>query len=203
MSTTALAEHLQVASPSVSAMVKRLSLQNPPLLDYASHRGVMLTDAGRSRSLEVIRHHRLLETFLCVALGYSWDEVHEEAELLEHYISEQLEDRIAQYLENPEYDPHGSPIPTKDGRVPEIKYRPLSAVTEGAPCRVVRVEGKQEELNDYLASLGIVRDAQLTVTEKAPFDGPIYVRVGQNEKSPTHGLGLKAARSVMVEPQKK
>lgn len=200
VSTTALAEYLNVASPSVSAMVKRLSQQEPPLLDYESHRGVTLTKEGRRRALRIIRHHRLVETFLCEALGYSWDEVHEEAELLEHYISERLEDRIDTFLGHPEYDPHGAPIPSKDGVIPAVKYQPLHKIAVGAPCTVVRVEHEQMDMRDYLESLGIARDAQVTVTEKAPFEGPLYVRVGTDAKGIVHGIGVNLARQIMVEP---
>lgn len=197
VSTTALAEHLNVKSPSVSAMVKRLSTQVPPLLDYESHQGVRLTQEGLKRSLEVIRHHRLIETFLYEVLGYSWDEVHEEAELLEHYISERFEERIANYLNDPKYDPHGSPIPTLEGEMPEIKYFPLTAGTINTSYRVVRVDGPNEAIQNYLYSLGIEPETALTLIEKAPFDGPISVRL--DSSGAVHGLGMRAASRVMVE----
>jgi DtxR family Mn-dependent transcriptional regulator len=199
VSTSVLAEHLEVAPPSVSTMLKRLSQKTPPLVDYASHHGATLTEVGRRESLKVIRHHRLVETFLFQVLDYSWDEVHEEAELLEHYISERLEDRIATFLGHPEYDPHGAPIPTKDGHIPIDKYVSLDVVNEGLSARVMRVDDGDGERLRYLKSLGLVPDAEVHITKIAPFDGPIHICVGCAESGIHHAIGSSIAKSVMVE----
>jgi len=198
--TTALAERLGVASPSVTAMLKRLALHEPALVNYASHRGVTLTEAGRLRALKVIRQHRLIETFLFEVLGYTWDEVHEEAERLEHYISERFEDRISKFLGYPDFDPHGSPIPGKDGVVPVNSAVPLNKLEVGQAAKVVRVAGDEMEMRAYIDSLGIRPEALVTVTEAAPFDGPLYLKVGTGADAPVHGIGLRVAEKVAVEP---
>lgn len=199
VATTALAEKLNVASPSVTAMLKRLSQQQPALVDYASHRGATLTEAGRTRALEIIRHHRLIETFLYEVLGYTWDEVHEDAERLEHYISERFEERIARYLGYPDFDPHGSPIPRKDGVVPESRSVPLSKLPLGQAARVSRVVHPEHRVREYLVSLGIVPEARLTVSGKTPFDGPVYVEVGEGATAAKHGLSPRIAEKIEVE----
>lgn len=180
-------------------MVKRLSQLAPPMVDYESHHGVMLTEAGRSKSMKIIRHHRLLETFLVKVLGYSWDEVHDEAERLEHHVSERLEERIADYLGHPEYDPHGAPIPTKEGYLPQDKCVSLNCVREGQKVRVARVEDEDREKLRYLRSLGLVPDMELKVMHIAPFDGPIDIWVGSEGGGNRHAIGVSLAESVMVE----
>ncbi|MEJ2757300.1 MAG: metal-dependent transcriptional regulator [Anaerolineales bacterium] len=130
-STTQLAEYLNVTPASVTGMIKKLSTTTPPLLEYKKHRGVILTSQGRDVALEILRHHRLLELFLHKVLDYPWDEVDEEADRLEHVISEKFEDRIAKALGNPEYDPHGDPIPTKELVIPDITHTPLSILRPG------------------------------------------------------------------------
>ena len=116
-STNALAKKMKISAPSVTGMIQKLATSKPALVEYQKHQGVTLTKEGKRAALEVIRHHRLLEAWLVQTLGYSWDEVHEEAERLEHVISEDFEDRIAAMLGHPEFDPHGDPIPAKDGTV--------------------------------------------------------------------------------------
>src|SRR6056297_3859017 len=128
-STTRIAESLDVSSASATNMVKRLSEMG--LVDYESYKGASLTNSGRKIALEIIRHHRLLELYLLEVMGYSWDEVHEEAEKLEHHISERFEEKIAKLLDNPTHDPHGDPIPTKDGLIPEMDVEPLVNAEEG------------------------------------------------------------------------
>ena len=199
VSTNVLAERLSVASPSVSAMVKRLNEERPALINYESHRGVSLTEVGQRQALEIIRHHRLLETFLVQVLGYRWDEVHEEAERLEHYISEKLEDRIAEYLGSPEYDPHGAPIPTKDGRIPRLHCMSLTGLPEGHTVKVLRVRNDEPGVLRYLTSLGIAPGVYIAVREKAPFDGPIHVRVGDVGHEIEHAIGLNIAEIILVQ----
>lgn len=200
VATTALAEKLNVASPSVTAMLKRLSQQAPALVNYTSHRGVTLTEAGRQRALKVIRHHRLIETFLYETLGYTWDEVHEEAERLEHYISERFEERLARFLGYPDFDPHGSPIPARDGTVPVSNTIPLSELPVGQPARVVRVVHDQQEVRDYLADLGMVPDARVVVHEIGPYEGPVFLSVAEGD---TQGLSASVAAKVEVTPMQR
>ncbi len=198
VNTSSLAERLAVSPPSVSAMLKRLSQETPPLVDHEPHRGVTLTPDGLRKALVTVRHHRLIETFLCQALGYTWDEVHEEAEQLEHHISERLEDRIAEFLGHPSYDPHGAPIPTKDGHIPDHAYVSLAELEEGQRGRVLRVKHDLPDVLRYLTSLGIEPEVEVVMTEKAPFDGPVYIRVGKNADAQTHGIGRNIADMVMV-----
>jgi DtxR family Mn-dependent transcriptional regulator len=160
---------------------------------------VTLTPAGRKIALEIIRHHRLLELYLQQALGYSWDEVHAEAEKLEHVISEDFEDRIAAMLGNPERDPHGDPIPSKDGSMAQPSGQPLSDLQAGQQARVAHVRDDDPALLRYLAEIGIVPDATIVVAKKAPFDGPLHVQVGPKTDSPAHALGRHVTDQVFVE----
>lgn len=199
VSTNALAEKLGVKSGSVTGMIQKLAEDSPRLVDYEKHRGVVLTPAGRKIALEVIRHHRLIELYLHQALGYTWDEVDAEAEMLEHVISEDFEDRIAAVLGNPERDPHGDPIPRKDGTVADPCGRPLTSLTVGQPARVSRVRDDDPALLRYLAEIGIVPDATITIVEKAPFEGPLHVRVGSGKSA--HALGRQVTDQVFVEAE--
>jgi DtxR family Mn-dependent transcriptional regulator len=142
--------------------------------------GVELTDVGRQAALEVIRHHRLLETYLATRLGMSWDEVHREAEILEHHVSEALADRIAEALGHPERDPHGHPIPTSAGQVAIIPSRRLSELAQGAEAVVGRVDDRDDALLRFLAERGLVPDVHVEVLAHSPFGGPISVRVGDD-----------------------
>lgn len=197
VSTNALAEKLGVKSGSVTGMIQKLAEDSPCLVNYEKHRGVSLTPAGRKIALEVIRHHRLIELYLHQALGYSWDEVDAEAERLEHVISEDFEDRIAALLGNPERDPHGDPIPRKDGTVADLSGEPLSGLTAGQQARVARVRDDDPALLRYLAAIGIVPDALISIAEKAPFEGPLHVRVGSGKNA--HALGKHVTDQVFVE----
>ncbi len=176
VTTSALAERLTVAPASVTEMVQKLARMQPALVDYERHRGVALTEAGRKIALEVIRHHRLIELYLAEALGYGWHEVHAEAERLEHVISEEFEDKIAAALGDPERDPHGDPIPTREGEVAEPCRRALSQVTAGETVRVARVRDEDPAFLTHLTELGLVLRAPLRVT-RAPEGGPLSVEV--------------------------
>jgi len=178
VSTTALAQRLRVTSPSVTGMLKRLAAQDPPLVDYERYQGVALTPAGERLALAVIRRHRLLELFLARALNYSWDEVHAEADRLEHVISERLEDRIAAWLGDPSTDPHGDPIPTKEGKVARSTCHPLSDLQRGETGRVASALDEDPAVLRYLAEKGLVPGAAITVTDRVPFGGPVVVKVG-------------------------
>jgi DtxR family Mn-dependent transcriptional regulator len=165
-------------------------------LGYATQvkrQGVELTSAGRQAALEVIRHHRLLETYLATRLGMPWDEVHREAEVLEHHVSGALADRIAEALGHPERDPHGHPIPTSAGHVATTPARRLSEVPEGATAVVGRVDDRDDALLRFLAERGLVPDAGVEVLGHAPFGGPISVRVDGE-----HGVEVPPAAAAAV-----
>ncbi len=196
VNTTALAERLNVAPASVTGMVKKLAEDRPRLVNSERRNGVSLTPAGQKIALEVIRHHRLLELYLHQALGYSWDEVDAEAEKLEHVISEGFEDRIAALLGQPELDPHGAPIPTKEGTVAPLAGARLSQMDVGQQGRVARVCDDDPALLRYLAELGLKPDAAIAVVGRSPFDGPMHVRVGN--RSP-QALGKQVTDHVFVE----
>lgn len=197
VSTSALAERLKVAPPSVTGMLQKLADARPQLVNYERHHGATLTPAGRKVALEIVRHHRLIELYLKEALGYGWDQVHAEAERLEHVISEALEDKIADALGNPTVDPHGDPIPAKDGSVAPQSRTTLSQVDAGQTARVARVRDEDPALLRYLAELGIIPDATLTVAGRAPFEGPMHIRVG-DVASEAHALGRTVTDQVFV-----
>jgi DtxR family transcriptional regulator, Mn-dependent transcriptional regulator len=193
VSTSQLAEQLGGLKPaSVTGMVKKLAELN--LLTHTPYQGVRLTPIGERVALEVVRHHRLLELYLVEALGFTWDEVHEEAEVLEHYISEKLEARIAAHLGDPPFDPHGDPIPALNGALPYRTEQRLADLAPGTTARIVRVRDQHAERLRYVASLGIVPGAEVHVAAVAPFDGPVTVRV-QDALQP---LDRRIARTIFV-----
>jgi DtxR family Mn-dependent transcriptional regulator len=191
VSTTALAERLEVRPASVSGMLKKLTFLG--LVEHEPYHGVRLTERGRLVALEVIRHHRLLELFLVESLGMSWDEVHAEAEVLEHVLSEDLEELIAAKLGDPTLDPHGDPIPSRDLTVPADEARALYDLEPGERGTFVRVSDDPEMLR-FLAERGIAPGASLEVVERQPFDGPVYARSGRK----VHVLGATLARAMRV-----
>lgn len=181
--TALVAERLGVAAPSVSAMVKRL--QEGDLVEHAGRGRVMLTAHGRAHALSIVRRHRLLETFLHQSLDVPWDEVHAEAEALEHALSERLEDRIDAALGHPIRDPHGDPIPPKAGTHEERSESPLDRAAPGTSFLVQRVSDRDSDALRYLDALGIRPGVTLAVEERAPFGGPLWVQVGDQR----HALG--------------
>src|ERR687895_837422 len=185
VSTTALAGQLEVAAASATNMLKKL--HSVGLVSHVPYRGTALTDAGRKIALEVVRHHRLLETYLAEVLGVPWDRVHEEAEVLEHVLSEDLEDRIASFLGDPTRDPHGHPIPAKDGSMNLPSDRRLWEVAIGKQIVVERVSDDRPEALRYLAEAGIKPGARVEVTRRGPVEGPLFVR--------THGSQEEVALS--------
>jgi len=194
VSTSALAERLDVAAASASAMVKRL--ESMGLARREPYHGVELTPAGERVALEVIRHHRLLELYLAEALDMPWDRVHEEAEVLEHAISPALSELIADKLGHPTHDPHGDPIPTASGEIEEGRSRPLGDLEPGQGGRFVRVSDSDPEVLRYLSSRGIAPGDRFEVVERQPFDGPLTVRFGSVE----HVLGGALLVMMRVEP---
>ncbi len=193
VSTSALAERLDVAAASASAMVKRL--ESLGLAHRERYHGVELTPAGERVALAVIRHHRLLELYLAEALGMPWDQVHREAEVLEHAISPELSELIARKLGNPTHDPHGDPIPTLGGEIEEGASRPLAELQPGDRGTFVRVSDSDPEALRYLAERGIVPGEDFDVRERQPFGGPLVVRFASGE----HALGGALVEMMRVE----
>jgi DtxR family Mn-dependent transcriptional regulator len=193
VSTNAIADRLGVSAASASSMVKRLD--GLGLATHVPYRGVQLTEAGTKVALEVLRHHRLLELYLSETLGVPWDRVHDEAEVLEHVLSEELEELIAAKLGDPTHDPHGDPIPTRDGHVVEATTTALDDLLTGARGRFVRVSDSDPAMLRYLADRGIAPGAELEVVDKQPFGGPVFARFG----SDVHVLGGDLARAMRVE----
>ncbi len=155
VSGTAIAQHLGIRAASVTGMLQKLAVQKPPLVQYKKHHGARLMPAGQARALEVLRHHRLLERFLHDFLDYSWDEVHDEAERLEHFISERLEDRIAAKLGDPETDPHGHLIPERDGVLPQRKEVLLTGWACGVPAVVTSVSDRDPAALREMTRIGL------------------------------------------------
>jgi DtxR family transcriptional regulator, Mn-dependent transcriptional regulator len=191
-STTALADRLAVRPASVSGMLKKLDALG--LVAHERYRGVRLTEAGRKVALEVLRHHRLLELYLAEGLGMSWDAVHAEAEVLEHVLSEELEEVIAAKLGNPTLDPHGDPIPSRDLTVADVRSRSLYSLEPGERGTFVRVSDSDSDMLRFLEARGIAPGASLELLEKQPFDGPLFVRFG----SEVQVLGATLARAMRV-----
>jgi DtxR family Mn-dependent transcriptional regulator len=175
--TNQIAARMEVTPASVTNMIQKLAETNPPLLDYRKHHGVQLTPEGERVALEIIRHHRLLEMFLHETLGYSWDEVHEEADRLEHVISEEMEERIAISLGNPLHDPHGDPIPSRDLQMPQSTAIILSQLRPFQKAQVKRVSDSDPDLLRFLSERGIEPAAQLEVLDYSPFDNNLQVQV--------------------------
>ena len=193
VSTTALAARLHVTPGSVSAMVKKLD--DLDLVTHTPYRGVRLTAAGRRTALEVIRHHRLLELFLAEVLEMPWDRVHQEAEVLEHVLSSELEEIIAAKLGNPTRDPHGDPIPSAEFEIEEQETRSLADLQPGATGIFVRVSDSDPAILRYLGERGVTPGARFEVVERQPFGGPLFVRFG----SDVHPLGGDLAQAMRVE----
>ncbi len=173
--TSAIAQALDVAPPSVTGMVKRLSESG--LLEHVPYRGVQLTRTGRRAALRMMRRHRILETYLTTKLGYDWDSVHEEAERMEHAVSDGLIERMAMALGNPRYDPHGAPIPTQTGEIEEPDLTPLAEIAVGTTAELRMVSDKDSELLRYIASLGLKPGVAFDVISRQPFNGPITIRL--------------------------
>jgi DtxR family transcriptional regulator, Mn-dependent transcriptional regulator len=193
VSTNALAHRLGVTPASASGMVRRLDELG--LVTHVPYRGVRLTSDGQALALEVLRHHRLLELYLSESLGVPWDRVHDEAEVLEHVLSEDLEDLIAAKLGDPTHDPHGDPIPTRDGRIEERATQALDSLESGQGGTFVRVSDSDPEMLRYLAERGVSPGDRLEVVERQPFGGPVFARFGPD----IHVLGGGLASAMRVE----
>lgn len=194
VATNDIAQRLNIAPASVSGMVRRLADQG--LLGYERYRGVTLTDAGRRAALRTIRRHRIIESYLSSALEYPWDRVHDEAERLEHAASDELVDRMAEAIGEPVVDPHGAPIPSREGLVDETEYLTLDELGAGYGARVVRVSDDDPEMLRYLKELEIVPGAEVVIISRAPYQGPISLRISGHLLA----IGPALAGQVMVEP---
>jgi DtxR family Mn-dependent transcriptional regulator len=193
VTNNALAERLGVTPASASSMVKKLDEMG--LVTHVPYKGVKLTESGRRVALEVLRHHRLLELYLAESLGVPWDRVHDEAEILEHVLSEELEELIAAKLGNPTHDPHGDPIPTAALEIEERPTQALAALPTGASGLFVRVSDSDPNMQRYLADLGITPGDRFEVVDRQPFGGPLFARFdGQ-----VHAFGGELAAAMRVE----
>lgn len=194
VATNDIAQRLSLTPASVSGMVRRLA--DHGLLSYERYRGVTLTETGRRAALRTLRRHRVIEAYLSGALDYPWDRVHEEAERLEHAASDELVDRMAAAIGEPVVDPHGAPIPSRDGLVDETEYLSLAELGAGYGARVVRVSDDDPEMLRYLGEMAIVPGTEVVIISKAPYEGPITLRVDRV----TLSIGPALAARVLVEP---
>ena len=192
--TNEIAAELGFAPASVSGMVRRLAEQG--LITHERYRGVKLTKAGRRAALRTIRRHRVIEAYLAKALGYPWDRVHDEADRLEHAASDELIDRMAAAIGEPTTDPHGAPIPTRDGLLADPPLVGLDEVPVGSRVSIERVGDRDAEQLRYLAEVGITPGRVVQVLSRAPFDGPIELRVGRATRS----IGPALAKQILVQP---
>ena len=195
--TNQIAERMGVTAASVTNMIQKLAATQPPLLEYRKHHGVVLTGDGEKVALEIIRHHRLLEMYLHQMLGFGWDEVHAEADRLEHVISEEFEERIAATLGDPRHDPHVALIPTRDQRLPDAKRTELTQLRPRQEAIVQRVRSSDAELLRYLSELGVKPEAHLQVLEYSPFDENLRLQV-EGKQAPVV-LGVSVTSQVFVE----
>jgi DtxR family Mn-dependent transcriptional regulator len=195
VSTNALAERLGVSAASASSMVKKLD--GLGIVEHVPYRGVALTERGMNVALEVLRHHRLLERFLADELGVPWERVHDEAEVLEHVLSEELEELIAVKLGHPTIDPHGDPIPTADLKIVEIDTVGMDGLEVGDTGRFVRVSDSDPDMLRYLGQRGITPGDPFEIIDKQPFGGPVFARFGDG--ADIHPLGGRLAAAMRVE----
>ncbi len=199
-STNALAERLHVKPASATGMMQRLASTNPPLVKYHKHQGVMLTAAGKRAALEVIRHHRLIEAWLVQTLGYSWDEVHDEAEKLEHVISEEFEERIASAMGYPVRDPHGELIPSADLVMPKDQGIALTKLKSNQEAYILRVHAQDADFLKHLEELGLIISASVKVLEVSRYDQ--VMRIQLRGRKEAISLGPAITNRIFVEISK-
>jgi DtxR family transcriptional regulator, Mn-dependent transcriptional regulator len=193
VTTQAVAGRLKVAAPSATAMIKKLAAMK--LVSHERYRGVVLTEAGEKIALELIRHHRLIETYLAEVLGLDWDKVHDEAERWEHVLSEEVEAKMAEMLGNPTRDPHGAPIPTIDGVVERDGWTRLTDIAAGKHAIVRRVSDENSELLRHFREVNLVPGAEIEVLRSVAAEGVVLLRVGDKRET----IGIAPARTVFVE----
>ena len=195
--SNALARRLGISAASVTGMLQKLASREPAWIDYQKHRGAQLTKEGRRRAMQVVRRHRLLELFLYQMMGFSRDEVHAEAERLEHFISQKLEDRIAEKLGDPKIDPHGQSIPRKDRNLADSAALYLDELAPGEKAVISNVFDREPQMLQYLGTQGLVPGRKLVVLERAPFEGPLTVRL--DARKGKRLVSLKLARAILVQ----
>lgn len=200
-STNQIADRLKVAPASVTGMLKRLASMEPPLVDYHKHHGVQLTEEGAQVSLQIIRKHRLIELFLVKTLGYSWDEVHDEAERLEHAVSFRFCERLARLLGEPDFDPHGDPIPSRDLQLPEMMTIPLIDLQPEQRAMVRRVHTSDAALLRYLGEMGVLPGSEIVLNAQVPFDHTVHFTVLGQDPVTERVLGLDISLLIQVEPK--
>jgi DtxR family Mn-dependent transcriptional regulator len=193
VSTSSLSERLQISPASVTEMVKKLASEGS--LTHTPYKGVSLTEAGKRAALKILRKHRLWEMFLVEVLHFSWDEIHEEAEKFEHIMSDKMEEKIDEVLGFPEVDPHGDPIPNRNGIVKRVRWLALANVEEGSTVRVVRVNDANPELLQYASSVGLFLNRKIMVKQRMKFDNSLIVRIGSKELT----ISATLAKNIFVE----
>jgi DtxR family Mn-dependent transcriptional regulator len=198
VSTSAVSESLGVSDATVTMLFKDFAAVG--WVEHVPYRGVRLTPLGERKAMEVIRHHRLLELYLARELGYSWDKVHDEADRLEHVISEEFEDKLDALLGYPTVDPHGDPIPSKEGVIAARKGCSLLQLHEGQSALVLRVSDQDPEKLRYLGHLGLYPETRVKLLERAPFGGPVRLCVGEKQEQSEHMLGAELAEHILVSP---
>lgn len=198
VSTSAVSEYLGVSDATVTMLFKDFA--NAGWVEHAPYHGVTLTPLGERKAMEVIRHHRLLELYLARQLGYSWDKVHDEADKLEHVISEEFEDKLDALLGYPTVDPHGDPIPSKEGVIVARKGCTLQQLQEGQSALILRVSDQDPEKLRYLGQLGLYPEARVKLVGRAPFGGPLHIHVGEKSQQVEHMLGPELAEHIIVTP---
>ena len=198
VSTSAVSERLGVSDATVTLLFKDFATAG--WVEHTPYRGVHLTPLGEHKAMEVIRHHRLLELYLARELGYSWDKVHAEADKLEHVISEEFEDKLDALLGYPTVDPHGDPIPSKNGVVAVRKGCTLPQLREGQAALILRVNDQDPEKLRYLGQLGLYPETRVELVRRAPFGGPLHIRVGEKSQQVEHMVGPELAEHIIVTP---
>jgi len=198
VSTSALAKRLEHAPASVTNMIKKLAEPGLNLVEYVPYQGTRLTPVGEKVALEVIRHHRLIELYLAEVMGIPWDQVHDEAERIEHVISEDVEDRMAAALGQPTFDPHGSPIPARGGDMVDRLVRPLAELEVGQSAVIAEVYDENARLLRYLGELGLYPNGLITLLAREPFGGPLKIQVHDTEAEQNVSETVAKLISVMV-----
>lgn len=193
VTTSALAASLDLSDPSVTDMIKKLSEKGH--VSYEPYRGVGLTKQGRQMALKIVRRHRLWEMYLMQFLGFSWDQVHDEAERLEHVTSDDMERRLDEALGFPKADPHGDPIPTVDGKLHETEYAPLASCVAGEIVKILRVSDEDPAILQHATKIGVKLNAKVTIREKTEFDGTMMVKVGSKQQF----ISQRVAEAIFVE----
>lgn len=196
VTTSAVSEQLGVSDATVTMLFKDFA--EAGWVEHVPYRGVRLTSIGERKAMEVIRHHRLLELYLARELGYSWDKVHAEADKLEHVISEEFEDKVDALLGYPTVDPHGDPIPSKDGIIAARKGCTLTQLKEGQTALILRINDQNPEKLCYLGQLGLYPETSIQMLSRAPFGGPIRILVGEKPHQVEHMLGVELAEQIIA-----